>query len=172
MSLEKRIKDLELLALSREHQKNFNRDYRLQKKGLYEQSEDIFKPLIQQQEKQTEVIKALEPKLKAIEGLKPNLPIQLKTNNIGSEHLSKTWRFKQNADGDFFFNDKLLLIENGIIRLANSPHSYPFTDNLQALLNGANIDSINDKDDLVNYNNLATEAKSSKNSGRSETING
>ena len=170
MSLEKRIKDLELLALSREHQKNFNRDYRLQKKGLYEQSEDIFKPLIQQQEKQIEVIKALEPKLKAIEGSKPNLPIEIKTNNLGSKSLSKTWRFIRNADGDFFFNNKLILIENDIIRLANSPHSYPFTDNLQALLNGADIDSINDKDDLVNYNNLATEAKSSKQSERSKIL--
>ena len=169
MSLEKRIKDLELLALSREHQKNFNRDYRLQKKGLYEQSEDIFKPLIQQQEKQIEVIKALEPKLKAIEGSKPNLPIEIKTNNLGSERIPKTWRFKQNANHDFFLNDKLLLIENDIIRLANSPYSYPFTDNLKALLNGADIDSINDKDDLNNYKNLTTEAKSKK-SGRSDKL--
>ena len=57
------------------------------KKGLYEQSEqseDLFKPLIQQQEKQTQTIKVLENKLniKAIENSKPNLPIEIKSNNL------------------------------------------------------------------------------------------
>ena len=33
MSLRERAKDLKLLSLSREHQKNFNRDYKLQKKS-------------------------------------------------------------------------------------------------------------------------------------------
>ena len=92
MSLQKRASDLQLLALLRQHQKNFNRDYRLQKKGLYKQSEDLFNHLIQQLEKQTEAIKELENKLdlKAIEGTKPNLQIEMKTNNLGSEELFKT----------------------------------------------------------------------------------
>ena len=92
MSLRERVKDLKLLSLSREHQKNFNRDYRLQKKGLYEQSEEIFEPLIvkqnellKQQEKQIEAIKALEPK--AIEVSKPNLPIEIKTNNLWNQKI-------------------------------------------------------------------------------------
>ena len=169
MSLEKRIKDLKLLSLSRQYQKNFNRDYRLQKKGLYEQSEEMFKPLImkqnemlEQQEKQMEAIKPLL-NIKAIE---PNLPIELETNNMGTKRLSKTWMFKQNDKGDLFLNDKLIIIEDGNIRLANSNTSYPFTDNLKALLNGADIDSINDKDAITNYSNLATEANSSKQSNR------
>ena len=178
MSLRERVKDLKLLSLSREHQKNFNRDYRLQKKGLYEQSEEIFEPLIvkqnellKQQEKQIEAIKALlrlEPK--AIEGSKPNLPIELKINNYGTEKLSKTWRFTQNANGNFFLNDHLLVIEDNNIRLANSNNSYPFTDNLKALLNGAEISSVNDREALINYSNLTTETKSSKTSKRSEKL--
>ena len=173
MSLEKRIKDLELLSLSRQHQKNLNRDYRLQKKGTYEQSEELFEPLIakqnevlEQQEKQMEAIKPLL-NMKAI---KPNLPIELKTNNMGTEQLPKTWMFKQNDKGDLFFNDKLIIIEDGNIQLANSTTSYPFTDNLKALLNGADIDSIDDENDLLNYSNLATEVKSSKQSKRSKAL--
>ena len=65
---------------------------------------------------------------------------------------------------------KLIIIEDGNIRLANSNTSYPFTDNLKALLNGADIDSINDKDAITNYNNLATEANSSKQSNRSKAL--
>ena len=57
MSLQKKVRDLELLSLAKQHQKNFNRDYRLQRKGLYEQSDDLFKPLLEQQEKQTEADK-------------------------------------------------------------------------------------------------------------------
>ena len=40
-----------------------------------------------QQEKQIEAIKALEPK--AIEGSKPNLPIEIKTTNIGTKNYPK-----------------------------------------------------------------------------------
>ena len=175
MSLWERARDLKLLSLSREHQRNFNRDYRLQKKGLYEQSEEIFEPLIvkqnellKQQEKQIEAIKALEPK--AIEGSKPNLPIEIKTNNLGTEKLPKTWRLTQNANGNFFLNDHLLVIEDDNIRLANSNTSYPFTYNLRALLNGADISSVNDREDLINYSNLTIEANSSKSSKRSEKL--
>ena len=166
MSLQKKARDLELLSLARQHQKNFSRDYRLQRKGLYEQSDDLFKPLLEQQEKQTEAIKAL----REVPTQKPNLPIEFKTNNTGTKPLSKTWMFKQNANGDFFLNDHLLIIKDGNIRLANSNSSYPFTDNLNALLNGADISSIDDKEALVNYNNLTTEAKSSKSSVRSKRL--
>ena len=106
---------------------------------------------------------------KSIES-KSNLPIELKTNNVGTKPLSKTWMFKQNSNGDFFLNEHLLIIEDGNIRLANSNSSYPFTDHLKALLNGADISSIDDKDALVNYNNLTTEAKSSKSSVRSKRL--
>ncbi len=173
MSLQKRVKDLELLALAKQHQKNFNRNYRLQRKGLYEQSDDLFKPLLEQQEKQTEAIKALDLKdrtdQKSIES-KSNLPIEIKTNNVGTKPLSKTWMFKQNSNGDFFLNEHLLIIEDGNVRLANSNSSYPFTDHLKALLNGADISSIDDMDALVNYNNLTTEAKSSKSAVRSKRL--
>ena len=37
--------------------------------------------------------------------------------------------------------------------MANSNTSYPFTDNLKGLLNGADINSIFDKDALNNYKN-------------------
>ena len=129
MSLQKKARDLELLSLARQHQKNFSRDYRLQRKGLYEQSDDLFKPLLEQQEKQTEAIKALRkaPRHVSVVGLKPNLPIEFKTNNTGTKPLSKTWMFKQNANGDFFLNDCLLIIKDSNIRLANSNSSYPFT---------------------------------------------
>ena len=173
MSLQKRVRDLELLALAKQHQKNFNRNYRLQRKGLYEQSDDLFKPLLEQQEKQTEAIKALDLKerinQKTIES-KPNLPIELKTNNIGTKPLSKTWMFKQNSSGDFFLNNHPLIIEDGNIRLVNSNSSYPFTDKLKALLNGADISSIDDREALINYSNLTTEAKSSKSSVRSKRL--
>ena len=164
---------MELLSLARQHQKNFSRDYRLQRKGLYEQSDDLFKSLLEQQEKQTEAIKALKLKdhtdQKTLES-KPNLPIQLKTNNIGTKPLSKTWMFKQNSSGDFFLNDYPLIIEDRIIHLTKSNSSYPYTDNLNAFLNGADINSINDREALINYSNLTTEAKSSKSSVRSKRL--
>ena len=47
MSLQKRPRDLQILVLLREHQKNFNRDYRLQKR-VTKKLEDLLKPLIQQ----------------------------------------------------------------------------------------------------------------------------
>ena len=175
MSLRERARYLKLLSLSREHQKNFNRDFRLQKKGLHEQSEEIFEPLIvkqnellKQQEKQIEAIKALKPK--AIEGSKPTLSIEIKTNNLGTEKVPKTWRFTQNGYGNFFLNDHLLVIEDDNIRLANSNNSYPFTDNLKALLNGAEISSVNDKEALINYSNLTIEANSSKSSKRKKEL--
>ena len=168
MSLQKKVRDLELLSLAKQHQKNFNRDYRLQRKGLYEQSDDLFKPLLEQQEKQTEALKE-RINQKTIES-KPNLPIELKTNNIGTKPLSKTWMFKQNSSGDFFLNNHPLIIEDGNIRLVNSNSSYPFTDKLKALLNGADISSIDDREALINYSNLTTEAKSSKSSVRSKRL--
>ena len=147
---------------------NFNRDYRLQKIGLYEQSDDLFKPLLEQQERQMDAIKALNQGLesKAIESSKPNLPVELKSNSLGTKPLAKTWMFKQNSNGDFFLNDHLLIVEDGNIHVASSNTSYPFTDDLKALLNGANIKSINDNEALVNYSNLTMEAKSSKSSVR------
>ena len=179
MSLQKKVRDLELLSLARQYQKNFSRNYRLQRKGLYEQSDDLFKPLLvkqnevlEQQEKQTEAIKALceVPMRVSAVGQKPDLPIEFKTNNTGTKPLSKTWLFKQNANVDFFLNDHLLIIKDGNIRLANSNSSYPFTDNLNASLNRADISSIDNKEALVNYNNITTEAKSSKSSVRSKRL--
>ena len=173
MSLQKKVRDLELLSLAKQHQKNFNRDYRLQRKGLYEQSDDLFKPLLEQQEKQTEAIKALDlndhMNQKTLKS-KPNLPIELKTNNIGTKPLSKTWMFKQNSSGDFFLNNHPLIIEDGNIRLVNSNSSYLYTDNLKALLNRVDISSIDDREALINYSNLTTEAKSSKSSVRSKRL--
>ena len=106
MSLQKKARDLEILSLARQHQKNFNKDYRLQRKGLYEQSDYLFTPLLEQQkqqERQTEAIKALDQR--SVEpGSKPNLPIELKMNNLGTKPLPKTWMFKRNNNGDFFLN--------------------------------------------------------------------
>ena len=84
MSLQRKARDLDLLSLARQHQMNFNRDYRLQRKGLYEQSDDLFKPLLELQEKQTEAIKALDQR--SVEpGSKPNLPIEFMTNITGTK---------------------------------------------------------------------------------------
>ena len=103
MSFKTRARSLDLLSLAKQHQMNLNRDYRLQKKGLYEQSDDLFKPLLEQQERQTEAIQALNQGLesKAIESSKPNLPVELKSNSLGTKPLAKTWMFKQNSNGDF-----------------------------------------------------------------------
>ena len=60
--MNKQIKDLELLSLARQYQKSFNRDYRLQKKGLYEQSEDLLKPLLNKQDEFLEAIAKQTPK--------------------------------------------------------------------------------------------------------------
>ena len=40
--------------------------------------------------------------LKTIEGVKPNLPITLKTNSL--DKLPKTWQFNQLKDGTFLLN--------------------------------------------------------------------
>ena len=57
-----------------------------------------------------------------------------------------------------FLNDKLLIIEDGNIRLANSNPTYPFIDILRALLTRADINFTIDNDALNNYKNLTKEA--------------
>ena len=52
-------KYLKEIHQSRNNLKNFNRNYRLQQKGLYEQSEKLFEPLIDEQKKSNEAIKEL-----------------------------------------------------------------------------------------------------------------
>ena len=64
----------------------------------------------------------------------------------------------------------LLIIEDGNIRLANSNTSYPFVNNFKVLLNGADINSINDKDALNNYKNLTKEAGSNIKSNRGKEL--
>ena len=169
---------LQVLSLAREYQKNFNRDYRLQKKGLYEQSEEMFKPLIVAQEKQTqalaeltsEALQKVEPKLnlKSIEP-KANLPVELKTIQLGDNNLPKTWRIEQNSDGVITLNNKQLLQDDtgntgsvGTIKVLNSNTSYPFTEGLKQLLGGEDVNRINDFDDINNYINIASEVSSSK----------
>ena len=170
--MDERIKQLDMLSKAKNNLIKYNRNYRLQQKGIYDNSEEIFKPIINEQIKNTNLLKELTESnhLKSIEYNKANLPIQLKTNKIGTERLSKSWRFYQNDKGEYFLNDKLLVIEDDNIRLANSNNSYPFTDNLKALLNGINIDNIDDENDLINYSNLITEAKSSKSSQRYDKL--
>ena len=63
----------------------------------------------------------------------------MKINNLGSEELSQTLYLNKMQMLIFFLNDELLIIENESIRPENSNTSYPFTDNLKALLNVADI---------------------------------
>ena len=60
------------------------------------------------------------------------------------------------------FNNKPVTIENDIIKLKASNTSYPLTNNFKALLYGEDVNKIDNYDDLVNYLNFTSEAKSSQ----------
>ena len=59
--------------------------------------------------------------LKAIEGSKPNLPIELKTIQTGNIALPKTWRIEQGKNNIITFNKKTLIQDdNKNIKILNS----------------------------------------------------
>ena len=85
--MHKYIQDLELLSLARQYQKYFNRDYRLQKKGIYEQSEDLFKPLLMKQDK---VIQALTKQTKTNNPKEITLPSVQKVESNNSFFIEES----------------------------------------------------------------------------------
>ena len=63
------IKSLENLSKQKKINKNFNRKFRLEKQGFIEQSQELFKPIIEQQEKTNEnILKAIEQNPNKITG--------------------------------------------------------------------------------------------------------
>ena len=59
-------------------------------------------------------------------------------------------------------NNQPVTIESDTIRLSASNTSYPFTNNFKALLYGEDVKNIDNYDDLVNYLNFTSEARSSQ----------
>ena len=88
-------------------------DKKLTQLNFYDRTSKLFKPITNTIEKGTkdinENLKVLEnaliqQNLKAIEGVKPNLPITLKTNSL-SIIYRKRGMFNQLEDGTFLFNN-------------------------------------------------------------------
>ena len=65
--------------------------------------------MLEQQEKQMEAIKPFL-NMKAIEGSKANLPIELKTNNMGTIRLSKLGCFNRMTKVIYFLMINLLIL--------------------------------------------------------------
>ena len=152
-------------------------DKKLTQLDFYDRTSKLFKPITNTIEEQStdinENLKALETalnqqNLKAIENVKPNLPILSKTNSLGE--LSKTWMLNQLKDGTLIFNSKPVVIKSGNISLIESNVSYPFTDNFKALIYGENVRNISNYDDLVNYLNFTNQAKSSTSAKRKQEL--
>ena len=76
------IKLLENLSKQKKFNKHFNRNFRLEKQGILEKTQELFKPIIDQQEKTNENI------LKAIEQ-NPNKFQQLKKIQLFYHQLKK-----------------------------------------------------------------------------------
>ena len=176
---EKHVNSLEKLQKSRDYLKNFNRQYKVQQKGIYEHSEELFKPLIEEQKKANEAIKtlaisnqtALNQKQLPEPNKEPNNPVTIKSNQIGIESLPKTLLFTQNEQsGDHFLNGKKVEINGNIIKLSNSNTSYEFTDNLSDLLNGVDVNIIDNHKSLEDYRNILDEAGSSKQANRYKNV--
>ena len=124
-------------------------DRKLTQLNFYDRTSKLFQPITDTIEEGTkdinENLKILEnalnqQNLKAIKGTKPNLPITLKTNSV--HKLPKTWAFNQLEDGTFLLNKQPVTIENDTIRLSASDTSYPFTNNIKALLYGEDVNNI------------------------------
>ena len=165
----KKMDNLEKLVKLQKELKAKTINRKLTQLNFYDRTSKFFQPTTDTIEKGTkdinENLKILEnalnqQNLKAIEGVKPNLPITLKTNLLYI--LPKTWQFNQLKDGTFLLNNKPVTIENGNIRLSVSSTSYPFTNNFKALLYGEDVNNIDNFNDLYNYLNFTSEAGSSQ----------
>ena len=171
------MENLEKLVKLQKELKAKTIDKKLTQLNFYDRTSKLFKPITNTIEKGTkdinENLKVLEnaliqQNLKAIEGVKPNLPITLKTNSL--DNLSKTWMFNQLKDGTFLFNKQPVTIENDTIRLSVSNTSYPFTNNFKALLYGEDVKNIDNYDDLFNYLNFTKESGSSTSAMRYKSL--
>ena len=91
----------------------------------------------------------------------PNQPLEIKSNLIGNVKLPKSMVFQQLKDtGEFYLNNAKLNIDldNNIIKVNNKQNSYPLNDELLNILNGKNIQDVNDFESLLNYQNLLTDS--------------
>ena len=104
MSKINHIKLLENLSKQKKINKNFNRKFRLEKQGFIEQSQELFKPIIEQQEKTNEnILKAIEQKPNQIPAIEQN-PNQIVLPPIEKVHSNNSIFIRHLED-----NNKLLL---------------------------------------------------------------
>ena len=175
--LSKKMDNLEKLVKIQNELKAKTIDRKLTQLNFYDRTSKLFQPITDTIEEGTkdinENLKILEntlnqQNLKAIEGIKPNLPITLKPNSL--DKLSKTWTFNQLEDGTFLLNNKPVTIENDTVRLSASNRSYPFTNNFKALLYGEDVNNIDNYDYLKNYFSFTKESGSSQTAMRYKSL--
>ena len=168
--------------------KQFFYENKLAKRGMYEKSEELFKPIIDQQIKQNETIEKQLTNLNHDNQIaridnnndkpifeNPNISLV----NLSNNPLPNSLQFYQNNNnGKFYLNNKEVEHnkESDEFSFKNSNKKYPVTRKLIALLGNDNLEnySVNNEEDLENlknYHNLLIEAKSSKRAGRFQSLN-
>lgn len=167
--MDKILFELNTLISARDKLKNFNRDYNLQQKALFDNSEQIFKPLIDEQkitnEKLVDIVNSKNNLLALPTSTPQPTDEKIKTVKTNGDELPKTWKLIQNQNNEFKINNKLIDISDNEIGLKNSNTRYPFNESMKKLLTGDILEN-HSFEDIVNYFNLTNESGSNRQADR------
>ena len=173
------LSEYKKLPNSNDNVKKFFRENKLAKQGIYEKSEELFKPIIEPIKKQTELLENLnnDNQSKELQKIENRDKVEKVITNLGKRELPKTWLFELNKDKNVYtLNDKNVnLDENDNLYIEGSKHKHKATQGLIDLLNNADIDNfdVNNKQDVIdlkNYLSITDDAGSNKQANRYQQL--
>ena len=167
MSKIKHIKLLENLSNQKKINKNFNRTFRLEKQGFSENTQELFKPIIDQQEKTNEnILKAIEQNPNKVPAIEENPVILPPIEKVKSDHSLFVQHLKDNNNLLLRLsqrNTAQIQIDNnntGFLKILpkdGNPSTIKNTQGLSELLFNKNIDLENPiftKEDRETYETI------------------